>query len=275
LILLFDSWGEKRHSRGVAQKFRRGRFFAPKKRNAMKITKTGKTKLFVTAVAGALLWLCSTKLAEAQVAEVFSISGTVLTQGSGEAAPVRSQFTTASLLKQLALDERIAGKWTNDVFPAGSKLIYYPGPSVYDYYATGFQVVDRKDNNLLAVSNILSLTNFGSTSISNGTSAKQLATLNYDATPVGGTNKFFVSGLGTSNCVAQYGLLTQSSGGLSGPEIIIGTFSLQDGTGEGVNADGFRFLLAGVTVTSRGSLKTTFYLGGGLGGFSMSRGPKP
>jgi hypothetical protein len=234
-------------------------------------------KIVLTIITVTGLWLSAAGTLMGQVLLGCSISGTIMTQGvtvddgAVTRLPAKSTLTTASILKQLASDEKAGGLWTNDTFPAGAKLNYFTGESspYYPQFATPaeFQVVDRHNNLLLVVTNILTLTNVGTNGIDYGSATEttvQLATLTYDATSVGRTNKYTVTGLGTSttsNTAANfYGEFTQTD-----------TFSLQNGTGEGVNANGVSIVLTGVTITESGSARLNN--GAGLSGFEGTAAP--
>ncbi len=46
-----------------------------------------------------------------------------ITQSVTVRAPVTRNFTTFELLRRLAVDETLAGRWTNNTFPPGSRLV--------------------------------------------------------------------------------------------------------------------------------------------------------
>ncbi|MGD1086855.1 MAG: hypothetical protein ABSA47_19130 [Verrucomicrobiota bacterium] len=174
-------------------------------------------------------------------------------------APTRTFLTTATLLKQLALDENSENQWTNTKFPANATL---------DYNGSGFAVYEGT-NELVDVSDILSYTTTGKNDISSGTytdangagmppfsqSDYYLVTVVYDDSSSTGALVFSVTGLATvtakaTNPNAKTGKYTQS-----------GSISLQDGTGEGTiiltsgpqAGTAAPFVLTGFTATASGS----------------------
>jgi hypothetical protein len=174
-------------------------------------------------------------------------------------APTKSSITTATLLKQLALDENNEGNWTSTKFPANATL---------DYNGSGFAVYQGA-NELVDVSDIISYSQTGQNDISSGTYTDAngagsppysqtdyyLVTVVYNDSSSTGALGFTVTGLATvtgkaTTPNARTGNYTQS-----------GTFSLQDGTGEGMitPASGslagtsIPFVLTGFTVTASGS----------------------
>lgn len=188
---------------------------------------------------------------EAQVFQTASITGASVSQSAQNVngntpAPSRTTITTESFLKQLARDEFAAEAYGSNVFPAGARLNYSSG--------TGFQVVDRHNNLLVNVSSVLYLQVIGSNDISSSIAAggwltttdNELCSLTYDATQIGGSTQFTVSGAGKwedrfSNATAQ-GNYTE-----------IDSFSLQDGVGEGLAADGSNIILTGFAMRMSGS----------------------
>ncbi|HEY3915687.1 MAG TPA: hypothetical protein VGN61_14465 [Verrucomicrobiae bacterium] len=207
--------------------------------------------------------------AQAQVTQSTAISGTIITQGTQKdngtstttKAPTHSALTTASLLKQLAIDENTAGNYGSTTFPAGSKLVYVNG--------TGFEVLDKKDNILVTPSDILTLTTPGQNDIASGTfndaagsgvapftqTDIKLTTITYDSTGGGGTMKFAVTGLGTFTETA--GKPNARTDNYAETDSI----NFSEGVGEGVNADAIPIILTGVTITSKGT--GTLNTGGG------------
>jgi hypothetical protein len=220
-----------------------------------------KIKILLTSATVAGLWLAAPGSLKAQVLQTVSISGTMLAQGtntdnnttSTTKAPTRTPITTASVLKQLALDEYAAGNYPypNTKFPPGAKLKYLAD--------TGFQV-DNGTNELVDVSDILSLEvsgtydiNAGSYSDANGQGMPpssqtdyQLVTVTYDSTAVGGTTKYTVTGLATSTT-------RTTNPSAKGNYSETASFSLQSGTGEGINAAGVNIVITGFTITASGS----------------------
>jgi hypothetical protein len=175
---------------------------------------TGSTNLGSATFANISISSLPTDLgiAGTQIGQTVSITGTELSEGAPKdngkttttAVPTKTMITTASVLKDLATDENTAGKYASTTFPAGAKLLYTAN--------TGFQVVDKHNNQLVNVANILTLQTAGQHVITSGTFADatgsatppftqtdvQLLTLTYDATGVGGMMKFSVTGVGSS-----------------------------------------------------------------------------
>jgi hypothetical protein len=199
--------------------------------------------------------------AQAQVSQTLSISGTEYSQSAQTdngkitttKAPGRTTLTTASLLKQLAIDENTAGHYASTTFPAGARLIYVNG--------TGFEVVDKQDNVLVTPSDILTLATPGQNDIASGTfndadgsgvapflqDDMRVTTISYNSSGEGGTMNFTVTGIGTFTEAA--GKPNAKTGNYSETD----SFSFSDGVGEGVNAEGTPILLSNVTITSRGT----------------------
>ena len=96
-----------------------------------------------------------------------------------------------------------------------------------------------------------------------------LCTIAYDATAIGGTLHFVVSGLATSWSVASHpdgqdSVFTQRDG-----------FRLTGGIGEGEDRDGIPFLLTGATMTASGSSERSCdcdFTGGNTGGITIGFG---
>lgn len=220
-------------------------------------------KLFILLAASFVLWLLAPQSLEAQILEKVSLSATLYQQGDTNdnnttttiKAPTKSSLSTGALLKLLAIDEYSEGNFETNFFPAGAKL---------DYNGNGFEV-DDGTNELVDVSDILTLTvtgqndiNAGNYSDANGQGTPpysetdyQIVSVAYNDSSSTGTLSFSVSGLATfvgkaTNPNARTGKYTQS-----------GTFSLQDGTGEGslVNSAGttIPFVMTGFTITASGS----------------------
>jgi hypothetical protein len=240
-------------------------------------------KCKVVFAAGLAVGLCLSAAGtlKAQVSLRFIISGSSLSQGntnnSGTRvnAPVITPLTTGSLLRQLALDEKSAGLWNSRTFPVEARLLYVPG--------TGFQVVNGAGSPLLNASNIVSLTMAGSNSLNSmvdlGSGAFkqtnwQMVSLTYDATAVGGSTKYTVTGLAI---VATKD--TKPNGG--GFYTETQSFTLEHGTGEGVDADGTNILLTGVTITASGGATSNNGEGssgsgsGGLFSFTLHEADPP
>jgi len=199
-------------------------------------------------------------VAGTQISQVVSITGTQLTQGvetnNGKTtktkAPTKTTITTADILEYLAQDEHTAGTYSATNFPSGAKLLYTAN--------SGLQVVEKNNTPLVNVANILSLLTAGQNGITSGTFGDttgsttppftqtdvRLVTLSYDATSVGGTRKFAVTGTGSSET-------TTAKPGAKGNYTETDSFSLQNGTGEGVNGEGVSVILSAFTVTASGT----------------------
>jgi hypothetical protein len=195
-----------------------------------------------------------------QTAQSVSITGTELAQGAQSnngkttttAAPLKTTITTADVLEYLAKDENTAGTYGATTFPTGAKLLYTAN--------SGFEVVDKHNNVLVNAANILSVVTAGQNEITSGAFGDttgsatppftqtdvRLVTLTYDATSVGGTTKFSVTGTGTSETAT-------AKPSAKGKYTDTDSFSLQDGTGEGVNGAGVNIILTGFTVTASGT----------------------
>jgi hypothetical protein len=199
-------------------------------------------------------------VAGTQIAQVVSITGTELTQGAESnngkitttKAPTKTTITTANILEYLAQDEHTAGTYSATNFPSGAKLVYTAN--------SGLQVVEKNNTPLVNVANILSVLTAGQNEITSGTFGDttgsttppftqtdvRLVTLSYDATSVGGTRKFAVTGTGSSET-------TTTKPSAKGNYTETGSFSLQNGTGEGVNGEGVSVILSAFTVTASGT----------------------
>jgi hypothetical protein len=172
-----------------------------------------------------------------QSASPVFVSGTLITQGkwnAGESAygrPSNTAWSTGPLLKQLAIDEYTAGLWTNFVstnkikFPAGSRLMLS---------TNGFSVLLTPTSSL-SISNIIRLSMSGTNVISYTErgiqTSLQLATFSYDATQVGGTAQYSISGLACTK---------QTKGTML-------SLVLQHGVGQGANDSGTPIGFSGVT----------------------------
>ncbi len=214
--------------------------------------------LIAATTAG--LWLSPPATLQGQVSLEVSISGTVFEQGTTNnnnattttKTPIKKSLTTGTLLKELALDEKAAGDWAENSFPADARLIYVNG--------AGFKVVDRHDDLLVTATNILSLQTNGQVEITSGSYVDgsagdafqpynqtdvQLATFTYNATSFGRLTKFTVTGVSTSTA-------KNTPPNAEGNSTETDSFRLQNGTGEGTNADGVNIVLAGFTITGKG-----------------------
>jgi hypothetical protein len=220
-----------------------------------------KSLLMLATVAGMSLAAPATVLAQEILAKV-SVSGTMYEQSTNTTdnnlttatkAPTKISLTTATLLKQLALDEYSEQNWTASNFPANASLVFN---------GTGFEV-DQGTNQLVDVSDILTWTVSGHNDVStssfsdaNGQGSPPyaqtdyfLATVVYNGSNFTGALNFSVTGLATvtgkaTNPNSRTGNFTQSA-----------SLSLQDGTGEGTITTNYTpFVLTGFTISAGGSV---------------------
>jgi hypothetical protein len=222
-----------------------------------------KMLLMSTTVAG--LWLALPGSLPAQLEKV-TITATTYEQGAQSdnghttkiSPPTKHPVTTVNFLEQLAKDESAEGRWGGGHFPAGAQLIYN---------GSGFEI-DQGTNELVDVSDILTVAFNGQNNITNGnyldvsstgkgtiggptwapysTTDYKLVTLAYDDSSSTGELTFTVTGLG---------ILTETAttpNVRTGSFKQTGTFSLQDGTGEGA-LNGTHFVATGFTLTASGS----------------------
>ena len=121
-------------------------------------------------------------------------------------------INTPQILSWLAYDENKNGKYSRTSFPGGSKLVAVV--SVTDNTVMAFQVIDKKNNLLVDVSDILSFSmdgrsaaniSTGRVSVSSGLASPSasyfyISTLTFDDTAInGGKNiKFYLSGIGNN-----------------------------------------------------------------------------
>jgi len=203
---------------------------------------------FLVAAFVAALWLARPEVSQAQVPQIVSISGTILAQSpqktnsSTVKPPSQTALTTASLLKQLAIDEHQAGNYATNIFPAGARLVYST--------SSGFSVIDKHNKTLVSAANILSLQITDNNNLTSFAQARGVTTQGNVAitglTYNGGTMHFFVTGLGTSST-------RTTNPNAKGNYDEANSFILQDGTGVGVNAAGVSIVLIGFTLTASGS----------------------
>ena len=224
-----------------------------------------------------LFSLASPNEARAGVPQTAACSGIEIMQTAapvekGQAAslkpPTRFIFTTATLLKNLALDETTAGKWPwkAAAVPPNTKLMAaFSGGPVSDaaaFKSLSFQVVNG--TTVVDVSNILTAkavdgipTNAVRSFASSGELAGNFSPpfsltyylpylLSYNAAPAGGSLQFGVTG--TATLSATVSPLKSRPGHQAEKD----NFSLADGTGSGA-ADGVAFILTGVTITASGT----------------------
>ncbi len=214
------------------------------------------------------VWLVSTSQVRAQVPQLALDSGIELLQGATidkkgvttVKAPARFSVSTATLLKDLAVDETLNGTWFNATakVPANAKLVVnFPGPS--DFSSLSYKVVSG--TNAVDVSNVLSASPTGTNQIASGaftdaggprvapfnTTEYQQYTIIYDGRKVGGKLFFTVTGLAACSTKAA------KPNAKTGKYVETDSFSLINGTGSGKDGEGTTFLLAGVTVTAIGS----------------------
>ena len=150
----------------------------------------------------------------AQLAEVLTITLTASVQNPNSTdngtvtttpAPVKHSVDTKDILLWLAQDENAETNYGSTTFPSGAKLVTINGNS------QDFQVLDKNNNLLVDVSDILSSSNPGNNNIFSGkqndtnqlaaptTTSSSLLTITFDDTAiVGGVGvKFFLTGIGT------------------------------------------------------------------------------
>jgi hypothetical protein len=176
------------------------------------------------------------QLYQYELGPTFSLNLTMFVQNTNKhsgvitttAAPRVLTYTAASLLKLLAVDENLKGRWPSNSFPQGASLVMA---------GNGFVVVSG-DHTLLDVSDLLSLS-LGVTDIASGAhndatglashSEKQLAIIRItfdDTSVIGGANfKFYLQGLLTQT-------VTDTTP-VSGVYLESRTMKLTNGAGEG------------------------------------------
>ena len=266
-------------------------------------------------IAGTVALACLTLGAgglHAQVTQVVTIKATASVQGGYStstnshtgiitytyATPTKHSVATKDLLALLALDENAEGNYPDTNFPSGAKLVIshvtppsgviiitapvpVESPVVINNVSDideDFQVVDKNNNLLIDVSDIMSINRVGgnvitsskSTSSNPGrgiSSNEQLLSIGFDDTGIGGSLKFFLTGIGTGKTTdttpsKTTGAYTESSSG-----------SLSSGTGEG-SYHGNPFICTG---TASESGKATLNInnsvgspGGDPGGFTIT-----
>ena len=157
------------------------------------------------------------------------------------ATPTKHSVATKDILALLALDENAEGNYPGTNFPSGAKLVMTPvtpdpdGGSVtltpvpVINNSSPFQVVDKNNNTLVGVSDIISINSAGSNVITSskstssnpglGTSTDlELLSIKFDDTGAGGGLKFFLTGIGTGKTTDSTpnkttGAYTESSSG--------------------------------------------------------------
>ena len=125
---------------------------------------TMKLRSNIIAGAAALAFLAITAGSiEGQVKTIVAFTGTALVQGSSTnngavtqyAAPAKQALATKDILQHLALDENAAGKYKSTTFPSGAQLVAIISNTAGNKGT--FQVLDKNNNLLVDVSNILSI----------------------------------------------------------------------------------------------------------------------
>lgn len=220
----------------------------------MKSIRTG-----IIVLAGAVLSLAPGRIeAQTYFTAKVTITATIYEQGATNdnsttttiKAPTKVSVTTASLLKQLVIDEASEGNLPSTTLPKGAAL-YFNG--------SGFEI-DQGTNQLADVSDILTYTVSGQNDVTSGSfldatgagtapysqSDMQLVTIAYDDSSSTGALTFSATGLATITGKAT------TPNAKSGKYTISGGLSLADGTGEGMNAVG-PFVITGLTLTASGS----------------------
>lgn len=211
--------------------------------------------------------------AQAQANQTAVISGTELLQNGDPSAPrdngttttlkapTRLSISTATLLKDLAVDETAAANWfnaTGKVPPNARLRVAFAGMA--DFSSLSFQVVSG--TNVIDVNNILSAGPGGNSPVVSFTyndnagegqapfsqTQHGLYTITYDSTGMGGTTTFTVTGAATCTSSAtkpnaRTGLFTETDG-----------FTLSSGVGDGA-IGGVAFVLSGVTITASGTVR--------------------
>jgi hypothetical protein len=201
---------------------------------------------FFTVVAGSL---------QAQVTNVLTITATASEQGVSNdvngvttyAAPSKLTLDTKQILAFLAADK-------HTTFPAGAKLVSA---------SREFMVLDKNNNVLVDVSDILSTTNSGyygsriisgkvndTTGLASTTETKQkIFTLAYDDTGADGSLQFYLTGLIT-------GKTTDTVPNAAGNYTETGSYTMTAAAGDG-NYQGIPLVITGgLTATASGTLST-------------------
>jgi hypothetical protein len=170
-------------------------------------------KTIALAAVLAFLTLAAASL-QAQTTNVLTITATASVQGSSSdnngvttyAAPSKMTLDTKQILALLAIAENSESNYPSATFPAGAKLVVLSDSS------NDFMVLDKNNNFLVNVSDILSATSSGTygsevtsgkvndtTGLASTTVTKQeIVTVAYDDTGAGGSLQFYLTGLMTS-----------------------------------------------------------------------------
>jgi len=224
-----------------------------------------------TITGAAALALLSTTLGnlQAQVTCVLALSGSVSVQGSSTddgavtkyASPTKHSFVTKDILKNLALDENAAGKYNATTFPAGAKLVAIISSRGNDN--GDFQVLDKNNNLLVDVTNIISISygdygNFiisgkqkDSTGLSNPSRVvSNVLRINYDDSRVTGNAgfKFYMSGIITGTTTDT---LSKSA---TGAYTETKSFKMSPAMGEGVYQSQTFVLTGNMSGAGKGAL---------------------
>jgi hypothetical protein len=197
------------------------------------IIMAGAALAFLTIAAGSL---------QAQLTQILTITATASLQGGSTdngtvttyAAPIKHTADTKQILAFLAQDENVEGNYGSTNFPSGAKLVIAANGA--------FQVLDKSDNLLVDVSDILSSSNPGTNNIFSGkqndtnglasptTTDLSLLTITFDDSNVGEGAvglTFSMTGIGTGKTTdttpnVSTGAYTETDSG-----------SLTSATGEG------------------------------------------
>jgi hypothetical protein len=176
-------------------------------------------------------------------ANVFEEGATKTNDGISVTKPLlRSVMTANSLLKQLAADEYASTNWSSNSFPNGAKLNFDA--------ASGFSVVDKSGKELVNVGNIVSWQAQGAVSLLSGNAdsdaqTHQLMRFVYDTSAIGGICSFNVTALASLTA-------RMTKPDASGNYLESDSLLLQNGLGEGTNAQGRRMIITGFILTASG-----------------------
>jgi hypothetical protein len=206
------------------------------------------------AIAFARVWLIrpGATVAQGFSAQHISLSAVIFEQGAIETnhgttvtKPLsRSAMTTESLVEQLAADEYASTNWSSNSFPRGAKLNFAEG--------SGFSIVDSGGQQLANVANILTWQAQGNVSLLSGNADKaaqtqhQVVKFVYDTSSFGGTASFNVTALASLTA-------RTTKPDASGNYLEIDSLVLQNGVGEGTNAQGRSMIITGFILTASGT----------------------
>jgi len=211
---------------------------------------------FLTVAAGGL---------QAQVNQLLTVTATAYVQGDSSdngtvttaAAPTKVSVGTKQLLEALAVDEHAADLYPSTTFPSGAKLVTVDGNND----SPDFQVLDKSDNLLVDVTNIVSFGQPGNNTVFSGkqndnnglaspaTANLQLLTFAFDDTAISGSEniKFYFTGIGSSTTTD-----TTPNGGGVYSETDKG--SLTSGTGEGTYQGNQLLITGSAKASGKGTL---------------------